>query len=138
MFRQIWYQPTFAAILKNRTESMAIVGVGTLQMSLHFLGLPGWACPFRQLFGIPCPGCWLTTATGQLLRGNFTNALHSHAFAPIFLGAFLFMGVVMVLPKNQAATLVARVAQFETKTGLTAWLLSALMIYWIVRLLGFV
>ena len=138
MLNQIWYRPTFAGMLENRSETMAIVGVGALQVGLHMLGLPGWACPFKALFGRPCPGCGLTTAMDYLLHGQFSNAVQMHAFAPIFLGAFVLMGAVLVLPKKYAADLVARVAQVESKTGLTAWFAIALMLYWCVRLLGLV
>lgn len=138
MLKQIWYQPTFAAILEKRTESLTLVGVGLLQIGLHLLGLPGWACPFKQLFGLPCPGCGLTAATGQLLHGQFRASLQTHAFAPIFLGAFVLMAVVVFFPKNYSGALVTCVARFESKTGLTAWLLTALLFYWIMRLLGFV
>ena len=137
MLKQIWHQPVFANILENRTETLTLVGAGALQIGLHLLGLPGWACPFKQLFGFPCPGCGLTTATGLLFHGQFRAALQTHAFAPIFMGAFLLMGVVGLLPKNYSAALVTGVARLENKTGLTAWLLSALMIYWVARLLGF-
>ncbi len=138
MQTHFWYRPTFANMLDNRTETLAIVGVGAAQVGLHLLGLPGWACPFKALFGIPCPGCGLTTATGALLHGQFSSALQTHAFAPLFLGAFVLMGAVLVLPKNVSTNLVARVAQVERKTGLTAWFAVALMIYWFVRLLGLV
>ena len=138
MLKNIWYQPTFAAILEKRTESSILVGVGLLQISLHLLGLPGWVCPFKQVFGLPCPGCGLTAATGQFLHGQFRESLQTHAFAPIFLGAFSLMAVVALFPKKYSAALVTRVASFEARTGLTAWLLTALMFYWIVRLLGFV
>ena len=138
MLNQIWYRPTFADMLHNRSETMAIVGVGAAQIGLHLLGLPGWACPFKALFGIPCPGCGLTTAADFLLHGQLASALHVHAFVPIFMGAFVLMGAVLVLPKNYSTNLVAQVARVESKTGLTAWVLTALMMYWCVRLLGLV
>ena len=138
MLTEFWYRPTFANMLGNRAETMAIVGVGAAQVGLHLLGLPGWACPFKALFGIPCPGCGLTTATDYLLHGQFSNSLHTHAFAPLFLGAFILMGAVLALPKNTSAVLVEKVAWVESKTGLMVWFAAALMIYWFVRLLGFV
>ena len=138
MLTQFWYRPTFAGMLANRSETLAIVGVGAAQIGLHLAGLPGWACPFKALFGIPCPGCGLTTATGFFLHGDFSGAMRTHAFAPLFLGAFVLMGAVLVLPKATSAALVAQVARVESKTGLMAWFAFALMIYWFVRLLGLV
>ena len=138
MLTEFWYRPTFANMLQNRAETLAIVGVGTAQVGLHLLGLPGWACPFKALFGIPCPGCGLTRATDFLLHGQISNAMQMHAFAPLFLGAFVLMAAVLVLPKVHSASLVSKVAWVESKTGLTTWFAMGLMLYWFVRLLGLV
>ena len=43
-------------------------GFGTHQS----LGLP--PCTFRALFGIPCPGCGMTTSFSHLVRGNVVQA----------------------------------------------------------------
>ena len=115
-----------------------LVGVGTVLVGLHLLGLPGWVCPFKAVFGIPCPGCGLTAAMDDLLHGQVLASLHSHAFAPIFLAAFLILLISSLLPKTQHGKLVAVVAHLETRTGMTAWVLSGLMLYWIIRLFGLV
>ncbi len=133
-----WYAPTFSSLINNRTEGLLIVGAGALQLGLHLAGLPGWACPFKSLFGLPCPGCGLTTATGQLLRGQFAASLQTHAFAPIFLVSFLVMAVVIFLPEKQRSSAVMRIAQFERRTGGTSLVLAALMVYWVIRLAGLV
>ena len=39
-------------------------------------------CPFRFLFGIPCPGCGMTRAYGSLLTGHWRDAFHWH---PLFI-----------------------------------------------------
>ena len=138
MIEKIWYQPTFSSILEKRTENMALLGVGVLQVGLHLAGLPGWACPFKQLTGIPCPGCGLTTATGQLFHGNFLASIQTHAFAPIFLVAFMIMALAIILPKIYSENLVTWLSRLESKTGFTAWILTLLMFYWFVRLWGLV
>lgn len=33
-----------------------------------------WTCPFKQLFGIPCPGCGTTRAFCAFFKGNFVEA----------------------------------------------------------------
>jgi hypothetical protein len=137
-FGKIWFTPMFSTLLSNRTEGLALMGVGVLQVGLHLLGLPGWTCPFKAVFGIPCPGCGLTTAIDELLHGQVQAALHTHAFAPIFLAAFGLILGAAVLPQARREQLAAAVARFEKYTGITAWVSIALMLYWGIRLFGFV
>ena len=136
-FGKIWFTPMFSTLLTNRTESLALVGVGVLQVGLQLLGLPGWICPFKAVFGIPCPGCGLTAAIDELLHGQVRAALHTHAFAPIFLVAFLVLLVAVMLPKTMQTRLAEAVVRVEIRTGIAAWVLSGLMLYWVVRLFGF-
>jgi hypothetical protein len=108
------------------------------QLGLHLLGLPGWVCPFKAVFGIPCPGCGLTAAMDELLHGRLITSLRTHAFAPVFLAAFLILLVSILLPEKQHNKLAAAMVHLETRTGITAWVLSVLMLYWCSRLFGFV
>jgi hypothetical protein len=135
-FRQAWFNPVFSSILRDPAERIALVGFGALQVGLHFAGLPGWACPFKAVFGIPCPGCGLTAAMDLLLRGNLRLALQAHAFAPVFLLAFLVILAAALLPQPLRDKLVAGIAYFEHRTGMTAWVLSLLILYWGIRLFG--
>ena len=134
----ITFTPYFSALIQNRIESWAIVGTGALQIGLHLAGLPGWACPFKSVFGIPCPGCGLTTATGQFLHGQFSESLQTHAFAPFFLFAVGLMAILLFLPEKTRLAAAARIEKLEKKTGTTTWFLVFLFLYWGFRLAGMV
>jgi hypothetical protein len=136
--RKTWFSPIFSTLLANRTEGLVLAGAGGLQLGLTLLHLPGWVCPFKAIFGIPCPGCGLTTAIVELLKGKVLESLHTHAFAPIFLFAFLLILAAVLLPGVIRERFAAGVARFESRTGVTAWVLSVLMLYWVGRLFGFV
>jgi hypothetical protein len=136
--RQTWFAPVFSQLLGQRLEGAVLVGVGGVQIGLHLLGLPGWACPFKAVFGIPCPGCGLTAAMDELVHGKLLLSLQTHAFAPIFLAAFLLLLVSVLLPEKPRGKLAAGMAALETRTGITAWVLSMLMLYWFGRLFGLV
>jgi NhaP-type Na+/H+ or K+/H+ antiporter len=135
-FRRAWFTPVFSSLLEHRLEGIVLVGVGALQLGLYLLGLSGWVCPIKAVFGIPCPGCGLTVAIGELLHGDVLASLRTHAFAPVFLVAFLILLVAIFLPEKQRGRLVDTIARLETSTGFTAWVLSGLMLYWIIRLFG--
>ena len=137
-FRQTWFSPVFSTLLEQRLEGTILVGVGVFQLGLHLLGLPGWVCPFKAVFGVPCPGCGLTAAMDELLHGHVFASLRTHAFASMFLTAFIIILVSILLPEKQREKLIAAIAHLETHTGLTAWVLSGLMLYWVIRLFGLV
>ncbi len=44
-------------------------------------------CAFHSATGLWCPGCGLTRATHQLLRGDLAAALSSNVFTPLVLAA---------------------------------------------------
>jgi len=135
-FHQTWYTPAFSSLLENRREGLLIAGAGVLHLGLSLAGLPGWECPFLAVTGIPCPGCGLTHATMQFLRGDVISSLQTHAFAPILLFALAVMFFALILPEKYRQALIATVKGVEMRSGLTSLLLSALMLYWCVRLMG--
>jgi len=133
---KIWYSPVLSTILANRKEGLVLLGVGGVQLALHLLGLPGWACPFKTAFGIPCPGCGLTTAIDELIHGKILDSLQTHAFAPFLLVTLAMILVAVILPKARQEQFSASVARFESHTGVSAWVLLGLMLYWSIRLFG--
>ena len=124
-----------APILKGRVECLCLSGAAALQIGLVTTGHPGWACPFKALFGIPCPGCGMSTSISQLLHGQWQAAFHTHAFAPIFFLGVIFTLIVTLLPEALRRSAIAWVDAVEHRTGLVAFLLIGLMLYWGLRLL---
>lgn len=120
--------------MEHRLETLVIVGAGLLQVGLGLAGLPGWACPIKSTTGIPCPGCGLTAATELLLHGQWRASLQTHLFAPIFLIGFIILTVGVLSPEKPRRRLIAAIANLEQRTGLVAWVLLCLLIYWGFRL----
>ncbi len=113
-----------------------MVGAGVLHFGLSLAGLPAWSCPILAATGVPCPGCGLTRACMELIRGDFSSSFHTHAFAPIFLSALLLMVVTLLLPETQRIDIITKITRLETRTGVTAWVLCFLMLYWAARLIA--
>ncbi|MEW5871544.1 MAG: DUF2752 domain-containing protein [Chloroflexota bacterium] len=137
-FERLVFTPVFATLLSQRRDGLILVGVGAIQVGLHLAGLPGWQCPIKAITGLPCPGCGLTEAVGDLLHGDWRGAMAAHAFAPLFLLAFILLLIVSVLPEAARQRTVAIIATCEQRTGLMAWVLFSLMVYWGFRLFGLV
>ena len=132
----VWHQPTFSNLLDNRAETTAIVGFGVIHIGASLAGLSLWQCPILATTGVPCPGCGLTRAIMQLLHGDVAASIQTHAFAPIFMIALIVMGLVLVLPNSTSKKIISSVRRLEVRNGLTAWVLSSLMLYWALRLIA--
>jgi len=138
MINNIWYSPTFSSLLTDRRDGLVIFGVGGIHLALNLMGLPGWVCPIRAATGVPCPGCGLTTSAVQFLRGNFVGSIETHAFAPVFLLVMFVMIATLILPSNSRQWLVSIIHRLETRFGVTSWMLFTFVVYWGIRLTGFV
>jgi hypothetical protein len=48
------------------------------------IGIKIIVCPFRNLTGLPCPGCGLTRGVYHLAHGEVAKALSFHLLSPLF------------------------------------------------------
>jgi hypothetical protein len=136
-FERTMHSSVFSDLTSDRRTAAIIVGAGALHIGMSMAGFSLWSCPIRAVTGVPCPGCGLTRATLELLRGDLTGSLQTHAFAPVFLAALIIMLVSLVLPEEHRQRLLSTLHNWEAK-GLTVWVLFGLILYWFVRLMGLV
>ncbi len=133
---KIWNAPAFSSLLQNRREVFIITAAGALHLGLSMAGLPAWQCPVLAATGMPCPGCGLTRATMELLRGDFSASFQTHAFAPIFLLGLVVMLATIILPDNLRSKLIEMIQRIEMRNGITSLVLCLLMFYWAFRLIA--
>lgn len=46
-------------------------------------------CAVKEVLGIPCPGCGITTSVAALLRGHFVRAVEANAAGPLVVAFFV-------------------------------------------------
>ena len=126
-------RPILAPILKDRTACIVISTASILQATLTAFWGTGWSCPFRNYLGCPCPGCGMTRGVIALLSGDWQMSVTYHAFAPLLLLALLSIGLVTILPDPIGRRITNTIWRWEEKTGLTAIMLLALVVYWAIR-----
>jgi hypothetical protein len=129
------FTPILTPFMESRALALMIVGCAVTQTLLVFFGLPSWQCPIRAATGIPCPGCGLSSAMVLLLRGRWLESLERHAFVPIFLMAFVLLGIASVLPAAWHQKIVDVMSRAERQTGFAVVILLALVGYWGMRLI---
>jgi hypothetical protein len=130
-------EPVLAELIGQRTMCLAIGGFVITYIACLAVGVRVWACPLRAGVGIPCPGCGMTRAVAALVRGDWVHSLQLHAFVPLFLPAILLVGIAGFMPDKPRLRLAYLVAALERRTGITAFVLAAMLVYWLVRLLLF-
>lgn len=69
------------------SKNQAIRTLGVIVFILLCFLIVGWLCPIQQMFGIPCPGCGMTTALYYFVQGRFQEA---YFFNPAFYLLLLF------------------------------------------------
>ena len=124
----------FASLLADRRAAVCICGAAALHLGAVAAGFGGWQCPMFSTLGVPCPGCGLSRAAMLLLRGEFGRALSMHAFTPVLVGALAMLFVAAAAGARTRERLAGAVRRVEICTGVSLWLLVALLIYWIARL----
>lgn len=77
----------------------------------------------------------MTRATVFLFRGDLKQALTMHAYAPVFLAAFMLITLCTIGPRDYVERIVAKTERLESYTGITIILLGGLILYWLARLL---
>ena len=125
--------PLLCSLLESRRLCLGILGAGVLHVGLTSLGASAWPCPLLQFTGIPCPGCGLGRGAALLLRGEWSEALRVHAFAPLLAPFGVLLVLAVFLREAPRAQLIAMVARIERLTIAAPIALVALLIYWLLR-----
>ena len=123
----------FAPLLEQRIWGVWIVGAAATHLALASAGHSGLGCPVRELTGLRCPGCGLTTACLDILAGRWRLGLSDHPFGPVFLLGAAVILLATILPAAPRTALARCVAQSERQTGMSLWLGAALVVYGIGR-----
>ncbi|HUG08314.1 MAG TPA: DUF2752 domain-containing protein [Acidimicrobiia bacterium] len=106
-----------------------LAAVGMLTLAQGFEDGPT-VCPFALATGMACPGCGMTRAAGQLLRGDFAAAIAYHPLVP---------AVALLATVGWAWFVLRRTGQVQPMSnrmlnGVLMVLLIALIAVWVTRL----
>lgn len=120
-------------LIFKRVILAAITFIATVMF--FFLVQIFYTCPFKAIFGIPCPGCGLTRAFKCVLRFKMIKALEYHLLSwPIFLivlSSFILLLMCILLDKNFFAFL----EKIKLNKAQYFILFALVMISWITNII---
>jgi hypothetical protein len=134
--RSAFATPVLGPLMRNRWACVLIATVIVVQFLLTTAGAVAWQCPLKSTLGIECPACGLTRAMVLFGRGHWKAAIALHAFAPLFLGAGIFLVVSSILPSGLQQKIADQIAAFERLSGIVGLLMLGMLGYWILRIIN--
>lgn len=111
-----------------------MLAIGGALLVLQALTLEVYACPFRAVTGLPCPGCGLTRGGVALLHGHFSDAWNLHPFSPLLWVALVLLLGAALWPR-QMRPVIDGLERLERRTYLTHLLALGFVGFGIWRLL---
>jgi uncharacterized membrane protein len=70
------------------------------------------------------------------IQGKWQTAIEVHAFAPLLAVAVGFLAITAIMPRSLHRQAARRVATWEKRSGIVAFVVLAMLIYWGLRLAG--
>ena len=128
-----FFSPVLGPLVRNRQAIVLLATVTVVQVALTAAGTFAWQCPLKSTLGVACPACGLTRAMVLFSQGNWKAAIDLHAFAPLFLGAGIFLVVASILPAGIQQKIADHISTFERRSGIVCLLMLSILAYWVIR-----
>ena len=128
-----FFTPVLAPMLQNRRLVRILAGLAVIQIIVVAAGLGAWKCPIHSALGVTSPGCGMTSAIILLLKGNCEAAVRMHAFAPLVMVVIILMTSAGILPPKYRYRITEAMATLESRSGISAIVLMAMVAYWLLR-----
>jgi len=85
-------------------------------------------CRFKELFGIPCPSCGMTTSFATLIRADFVNSLKAN-----WVGTTLATICLLMIPWGIISAVRGKLIGIKSIDGPLAFLVGAITVLMLVR-----
>ena|SRR5579859_2506775 len=87
----------------NHLRWILLVGLYVIvqppEEGLHRWGIPE-LCALKRITGSPCPGCGMTRAGANMVRGNFRRSFQFHPFGIVFVPTLFGLAFLSLFPKS--------------------------------------
>jgi len=122
-----------AALLSDSRLSRAmLIGTGIYGILVWF-DLPAFPCAWKNVTGLPCPGCGMTRSTLALMNGHFLESLRYNALTWIMLLLWLIVAIGITIPARYRKIWIERIGVWENRTRWGLWFTGIAVIYTLTR-----
>jgi len=127
-----------APYASKRLAVFALAGLSTLFLVSAFFkpstGEYFTICGFKNLTGLPCPGCGLTHSFCALTHGDVSGAFAFNLLGPVLYLALIVLWIRSICVLLDRTALVRRYDEFATRFGLVRMYAISFGAYGIVRI----
>lgn len=126
--------PVFKALFGPGTTYFSIAALAA-SVVMPTTGLGFVLCWFKNLTGLPCPGCGLTRSFACISHLHFGEALHYHPFGPVIYAVALTSVAAKIAGEARRARIAALFDRHRRLVGAIYWgLVGSFIAYGLVRL----
>jgi Protein of unknown function (DUF2752) len=126
-----------AALLADMRLARAMIIGTALYGLLAWLDIPVFPCPWKNVTGLPCPGCGMTRSTFSLLHGRVLESLNYNALTGIILLFWLIIVIGITIPARYRNIWIEKIGQWEQRSKWALWFAGIVAIYTLTRWLNF-
>lgn len=126
-----------AAVLADRRLARGMLIGTALYGLLVFFNLPVFVCPWKQVTGLPCPGCGMTRSTLALMQGDFLTSLRLNALTWFIWFFWIIIAIGITIPARYRKIWIKKIGDWEQRSRWGLWFGGILVIYTLTRWLPF-
>ncbi|MBK1832821.1 DUF2752 domain-containing protein [Roseibacillus ishigakijimensis] len=120
-------QAPLTFLLRQRVVVAVTLGVTAVYLYFSAQGVSLWRCWFREVTGLRCPGCGLTTGCKAVLQGDFVAGWQAHWFSPLVVAGLLTLPVFLAVPAAGRERLLLVFERIEQRSRLL-YLLALILV----------
>lgn len=126
-----------AALLEQPRLAWAMLSGSALYGVMSLMKIPIFPCAWKNVTGLPCPGCGMTRSALALFRGQWQESLRHNAVTWAILLFWLIIAIGLSVPHHYRKAWIRTIGHWEDRSRWGLWFGAILVIYTLTRWCNF-